>query len=550
MRTGACLGCVLGLVTVAGFGEAAELLVDAATGDDSASYAEVAAGEAAWATIGRAAWGSADHDSANPAEAAQKGDTVIVAEGIYTSPWTSGERYIPAFNPVNGADSSSEADRITFRGTGVVQVRAQGGPGGPVIGAYMRDYVTWEHFYVDERYVDSRPDTGPVVLWESDHGAIVDCTILGDPDPLANWGGGADNHNGIRIEVAHDAVIRGNVISGFNHAGNGDATRNAAGIMSYRSARMLIENNELTDNCTGAYIKGSAEPMQEALTFRYNLVRGNTQRGVEILGLEGEGSSVYQNLIVDNPTGLVLVGMDDVPRNVDVFNNTFVDNTRGLAFNQSFAVASLNTRYLNNLIVGGNVGLDYEGDDTSVIVSDRNGFFGQGQSVASIGYQSKALSEWQTETGHDGASVEQDPLFVDAAGEDYHLQAGSPAATLGEDVLDLNGDGQSGDPIPAGAYVTGREQLGPSGGGEPAPGPGSGGAGAGAGGASSGSGGDPGPGSGGSPGGNGASEGDSGCAIGGSNGTAAAWAWMALALLSLGCRRIESSRPATRARAR
>jgi len=53
-----------------------------------------------------------------------------------------------------------------------------------------------------------------------------------------------------------------------------------------------------------------------------------------------------------------------------------------------------------------------------------------------------------------------DPQLVDAAGGDYHLGADSPVRALGVDVLDLDGDGDSTDLIPAGAYVTGTESIG------------------------------------------------------------------------------------------
>jgi hypothetical protein len=51
-------------------------------------------------------------------------------------------------------------------------------------------------------------------------------------------------------------------------------------------------------------------------------------------------------------------------------------------------------------------------------------------------------------------------LFVNAAQQDFRLQATSPARSLGIDVFDLNGNGSTSDTVPAGAYVRGNEIIG------------------------------------------------------------------------------------------
>jgi hypothetical protein len=72
------------------------------------------------------------------------------------------------------------------------------------------------------------------------------------------------------------------------------------------------------------------------------------------------------------------------------------------------------------------------------------------------------------------ASIDADPVFIDAAAENFRLCTGagqpaascpgaSPAIALGIDIFDLNGNSDTTDLIPAGAYLTGNEILGPSG---------------------------------------------------------------------------------------
>ena len=53
-----------------------------------------------------------------------------------------------------------------------------------------------------------------------------------------------------------------------------------------------------------------------------------------------------------------------------------------------------------------------------------------------------------------------DQGFVDAAAHDYHLASGSAAADAGRDLGDLDGDQDTSELIPAGAYVTGDEVIG------------------------------------------------------------------------------------------
>jgi hypothetical protein len=73
------------------------------------------------------------------------------------------------------------------------------------------------------------------------------------------------------------------------------------------------------------------------------------------------------------------------------------------------------------------------------------------------------LAQWQAfgaRCDPNGASA--NPLFVNPSANDYRLQPGSPARSLMIDVLDLNANGSTTDLIPAGAYVTGNETIGPT----------------------------------------------------------------------------------------
>ena len=95
--------------------EAATLYVNGTTGNDATPY--VTNSEAnPWRTIGRAAWGSTNPNVPNAAEAAQTGDTVLVAAGTYSTAGTD-SRFGVAYNPANSGTSGSP---ITFQAQGLV----------------------------------------------------------------------------------------------------------------------------------------------------------------------------------------------------------------------------------------------------------------------------------------------------------------------------------------------------------------------------------------------------------------------------------------------
>jgi hypothetical protein len=124
-----------------------------------------------------------------------------------------------------------------------------------------------------------------------------------------------------------------------------------------------------------------------------------------------------------NGEGLLLLGLQ--PLNVTLVNSTIVSNTDG----GIECVGSEMTGTLANLILWGNE------DDLDCSTLDL------------------AYSDVE-DTGDTGPGViHQDPLFVDAADDDYHLQAGSPCIDAGATPLTYTfvpGDDWDGDLRPGG----------------------------------------------------------------------------------------------------
>jgi hypothetical protein len=91
-------------------------------------------------------------------------------------------------------------------------------------------------------------------------------------------------------------------------------------------------------------------------------------------------------------------------------------------------------------------------------------------SFASISYTTYTFSNWRSAFAQDSHSMNSDPLYTNEFGNIFTLQPSSPARNAGIDILDLDNDGSTTDPITLGAYITGNEVIGiESGGGDTTP---------------------------------------------------------------------------------
>lgn len=415
-----------------------------------------------WCTIGRAAWGSTNRSSPNAAQAAQAGDVVYVMAGTYTTSGT-GDRTTPAYNPANSGTPSAP---IVFEAVGVVLLRQTGS--GPVVGANgnygTRNYITWRGFTINEINAMSTSDTGPVVLW-STTGSRVENFVIDGFDNGVN----GNNHNGIRLENVTDVVIRNNRI--FNVLNYGSRQMNGAGIMAYFSNGAIIEHNEIFNCGSGIFIKGGNNAN---FTVRYNEVY-ETAHGVLIQYTATSGlHRIYQNVLRANDQGIA-VRLN--AHNVSVVNNTVINNAAGIhIIHWQEPISNI---VVQNNIVRQNSGEVINGGEFNNVAQvslDRNNYHGSLRwSIAGVAYSS--LSGWRSAlggcpgAGNDCSAVTTDPMFVDLSAGNFRLQSGSPALTIGIDILDLNGNGNTTDVIPAGAYITGVEVIGRFSGAAPPPPP-------------------------------------------------------------------------------
>lgn len=446
--------------------EAKTLYVNASTGSDATSYAANGIG-APWASLCRATNGASScaSGSTNTGEAAQAGDTVIVAAGTYTAAGT-GTRFLSPFNPAN---SGTAGNLIVFQcASAGACTLALSSSEGPTFGCRSRNYIRWDGFAVDGATSPSTSDTGHVDVFASTGCEILNSTIVGDVDH-PNTGQG--NYNAIRIEDTVDVVIRGNTLS--NIAEENVYGGNQAAIMTYDVDDTVIEYNTISRAGNGIYFKGTHDVPGESQSnniARYNLLYDMRFNCLDALSLQT--GAFYQNICVagtGGTNGQTFFGFADGVNigvqlhDVDSYNNVFYGFTNCVVVEGASGTAHhVDLRFWNNICRTSTYGvttgtLSGPGD----IDFQHNVYSAMSTAVANFG-SNESLATWQArpQDNVSPAAITSNPLFVSeatGASGDWHLQGGSPAINLGRTF--------GGSTVNAGAYITGSETIGAGGGG-------------------------------------------------------------------------------------
>ena len=434
---------------------AKSLYVNGSTGSDSTTYAQNDA-DHPWLTLGRACWGHTNRASYNSSEAAQAGDTVYIAAGTYSA---AGQvaRWEPAFEPINQGTSGNP---ITFEAVGTVTLTLSSGTG-PVFGcgegwdAGGRSYVTWDGFTSDENDHDVYAgEPFLAVAYGSDYVVFQNCIFYGKNLPEDER-----NHSAIRFEGATNCEVSNCYFSGFTGTGE-----NHADLYFYNNDDILCEHNEHTAGNAAIWVKG---PTNERIIFRYNLVHDTAGYAAVRFGPGSIDGRIYQNILYN-----VGVGLENEDHATESYGNYWVNNT---VVTSSWMGMRLQGQvhpgyFYNNIIVdsgdamgGGAVGSTSQ-ESPTVNVFEHNLYYDYNYFWYDQGSPgNRTFTYWQETWERDTVSPagqDADPVFVDQENHNYHLDTGSPALTMGVDVLDFDGDENTTEIIPAGAYVTGDETIG------------------------------------------------------------------------------------------
>jgi hypothetical protein len=219
----------------------------------------------------------------------------------------------------------------------------------------------------------------------------------------------------------------------------------------------FIEFNELRHNCLetgdcGGIYTYDTNKLPTPNTIRGNLIvdcRGmSTDQTGKIITpvytwgiyIDGESSNwiVRENVVIGNVLGGVFIngGHDNV-----IENNILMNGLQGQIAYSDYAQHGIGNVFKHNIVMWSDpkAGLLWSRDwvkDPKHIDADNNLYW-------HIGGQAPELPDLQ-KAGLDAHSLVADPLFVNAAKEDFRLKPGSPALKLGIEPIDLNGVGAKG----------------------------------------------------------------------------------------------------------
>ncbi|MCI0486114.1 MAG: Ig-like domain-containing protein [Blastocatellia bacterium] len=366
------------------------------------------------------------------ASAAVAGDTIIVKPGIYA-----------------GAKFSSS-------GTQLSPIKVMGEPGAIVSSPGPQNtnkdnlWIRNSSYIIIEGFeVHSAPRAGIAVQGEPDaevHGVIIRNNHSHNNGRWGVFTGYAEGtqiidnetsysqiEHGIYVSNSADnPVIAGNLVDHNNASGiqiNADPVLEGDGIIS----NALIESNIIFENGAGGGAAINLASVTHSL-IRNNLLYQNHASGIAGWD-DGEGSNQF-----------------------GTHHNKFLNNTIVQASNGRFALVLINgssdNQVLNNILIHTGTRGSIEADPSSE--AELHSDFNVVVDRFSVNESFINLSSWQSR-GHDPNSFIATPtsLFVNAALQDYHLWAGSPAIDKGTAVPDVAADIE-GSPRPQGpAYDIG-----------------------------------------------------------------------------------------------
>lgn len=217
--------------------------------------------------------------------------------------------------------------------------------------------------------------------------------------------------NAVDIKSCAQVTVRGGAkdsskFYGHRPADDTVACAGAAVVIHYGARQILIERTRFWDNGMGLSI-GRDDALAQDIVIRNNLFFNHhtLENGC------GDGIRVLR------------------AKNVSIYNNTFDKMARSAvrAGVENSATLTEGVGVWNNVIRNAAYAIDISTRTAPTFQSDRNLIWG---GAASLRYNNKAMSLalWKEQTGFDGSSMVQDPLFFpDPQVQDYYTAVGSPA---------------------------------------------------------------------------------------------------------------------------
>jgi hypothetical protein len=373
--------------------------------------------------------------------AAVAGDTILVAAGTYK-------------------------ENIDFKGKAIT-VKSVNGAATTIIDGSKLDYVV--------KFVTNEGATSILDGFTVTNGYPGGINIGGSSPTVQNSTITANTGcTGVGINISFSApLIQNNIISNNVQAGCSGGPGGAGMEVIGASAGAQIIGNTITGNNSGNGVNGGGIGLWTPgpVLIQGNFISGNTaSNGAGIGGAnDTSGVRIIENVISGN-IALGTGGGIEIDNTVSLLlNNTVTGNNApggGSAFYGWFYTTTGAMTVSNNIFMGkpGQSALGCRGFDTvnPPVFSFNDVFTSGGPNYGAICID---------QTGKNG-NISADPLFVNSATSDFHLQAGSPAIDAGSNAAPnlpvkdiagndriLNGDGDCMATVDMGAYEFARPSV-------------------------------------------------------------------------------------------
>ena len=215
------------------------------------------------------------------------------------------------------------------------------------------------------------------------------------------------------------------------------------GPVIYMQSNSEIKGFSILNGFTGEYTGNMSEVagiycVSSGVTIRDNIIHTGSYYGIDFSG-RSNISSAINNVIYGHSRYGMSVGFDSplIENNV-IYNN----NWRGICTWNSIS----NPTIRNNTIVKNQIGISYHNFSTPIIENNiivDNTHIGISGSTTAGEDNCHYNDVYGNEINYDDATpgvgaISVNPLFVDSAGNDYHLQAGSPCIDTGNPLAQYN----------------------------------------------------------------------------------------------------------------
>lgn len=313
--------------------------------------------------LAAATFGSPDRLARNSARAAQTGDEVRIAGGVYNIAQLPNvnqglARHLPFFNPTN--------DGITFVAEGTVEIvnMINGAPnpiGQPLIGAQNRRVRWLGDFVLDEKRATPRQGAGLVTIHNT---TLCDVEYSYEGMPVGDPRHWLDNHVSCFAEAATNVRLR--VRARDVHGAPGFAV-NAPAVMLYGCDNVELYEPDVEDSDAGIYAKGTAT--RGGVRYPNTRIRIIRPRMRRLASHAISWHSVWDSVLEGGYAEDCTMGMrfdhlewaDDHPRNITVRGMGFRNCSRDIWFD-----ANRYGHYSNiRLEIPQGTRIEYEGNDAA-----------------------------------------------------------------------------------------------------------------------------------------------------------------------------------------